>query len=141
MMKAILIGLILCISSCSLLNSDNSFELTPDQLNGTWERISFDEEFEINKNTDQVEEPLTQKLTYTFEDDSYNTCEITHSERPSNNYYECFWFLHGEQYPDLYLTIEYKVRNNPTNEIFRFLYQVIDNTDDSITLRTIRQTF
>lgn len=140
-MRYYLLILLIASSGCSLLEQNSEFTFTTEELNGEWIRTSFENQFKLHRMDSISNQEDTQNIRYSFVNNSYSTCTITHSDKPINYYYNCRWFLHGEEYPNLFMSLEYKVQDNPNNETFRLLYKIESTTNQSITLRTIRQSF
>lgn len=140
-MKCNLFLLLIACSGCSLLEQNSEFTFTPEDLNGEWIRTSYENQFKLYRLDDSHTQEDIQNISYSFVNNSYSSCTITHSDKPRNYYYNCRWFLHGEEYPNLFMSLEYNVQDNPNNETFRLLYKIRSTTDQSITLRTIRQSF
>ncbi len=141
-MKTVLLYAFLSITlACSITSNQSNVELSNEEFSGTWIRINFENQFELLKTNSSLINENTQSIEYIFNTDTFNTCSINHSEQVTNFYYACRWFLHGTEYPNLFITLEYKIRNNPNDVTFNYLYQVISRSENSITLKTIRQTF
>ena len=138
-MRFLLLTISLFTIQCSVLNEEETFDLNPDQLSGEWSRVEFSDTFHINKIDEDSEEVTDQYIRYEFIKNSFNTCRIYNSERPVNFYGYCRWNLYGE-YPDIFLSIEYKINNSPTKEFQSFLYLIKDRSENRIKLRTIRQS-
>ncbi|MBO6793455.1 MAG: hypothetical protein JJ895_06060 [Balneolaceae bacterium] len=134
---------ILLVSSfgCALLEPNTEFALTTEELSGEWIRSSFENQFNLYRFDEPLEQEDVQHINYSFVDNSYSTCSITHSEKPINYYYNCRWFLHGDEYPNLFLSMEYKIQDNPNDDTFRLLFKIVSKSDQSITLETIRRSF
>lgn len=138
-MRFVLCLLLVSFVHCSILGeTDEKFDLIPSNLEGEWTRVKFNDTFTIHKLIDSAELPTNQHIRYSFTANSFNSCKIYNSVRPDNFYGYCRWNIYGE-YPEIYLSIEYRTSNNPNGEIQSFLYQVVDKSSDQITLRTIRQ--
>lgn len=140
-MKCYLFLLLIASFGCSLFEQNSEFTFTPDELNGEWTRTSFENQFKLYRLDGSHTPENIQHINYTFVNDSYSTCTITHSDKPITYYYNCRWFLHGEEYPNLFLSVEYQIQDNPNNETYRLLYKIVSNSYQTITLRTIRQSF
>lgn len=138
-MRFVLLAISLFSIQCSVLTEEEAFDLNPDLLSGEWTRVEFSDTFHIEKVDENSDEPSVQHIKYLFIVNDFNTCRIFNSARPEDFYGYCRWNIYGK-YPDLFLSIEYKINNNPNDEIQSFLYLIKDRSENRIKLKTIRQS-